>query len=262
MRRWLTLVVGLVFVSTTLDAGPGAGGGNVHTAVLMPDGTVWTAGGNSNWELGDGTTQTRLTRVQVFSGATAIAAGATHTVVAAGGQLFGWGAGSFGQLRDPAVANRSVPTAAPVLTDVAGVAAGGSFTLVRHGSGTVDVCGWNGPNGSGDGSASVQRSSPVAVSGLSDAIAIAAGVDHALAVRASGTVVAWGHDTFGKLGDGTTTTRLTAVAVSGLGNIVAVAPAADSSLALDSSGRVWAWGTGFSAHPTAGRVEAFGRRPC
>jgi alpha-tubulin suppressor-like RCC1 family protein len=90
-----------------------------------------------------------------------------------------------------------------------------------------------------------QRSTPVAVTGLSDITAVAAGVDHALALRANGTVVSWGNNQTGKLGDGSTTTRLTPVAVSGLTNIVAIAAGQVSNAALDNTGHVWAWGEGF-----------------
>ncbi len=213
----------------------------------MPDGTIWTSGRNYNGEIGDGipTTSTRLTRVQVFSGATSLGVGHSHTVVASGGSLYGWGHGSSGQLCDPSAATRAVPTVSPALTDVASVAAGGWFTLARDSTGGVKVCGYNGSYGLGDGSSYVQRATPVAVTGLTDAIAIAAGADHALALRANGSVVAWGNNQFGKLGDGTTTTRLTPVPVVGLTNIVAIAVGHSNSLALDSSGHVWAWGTGY-----------------
>jgi alpha-tubulin suppressor-like RCC1 family protein len=239
-----TALVGLLVLSSSLDAGPGAGGGNFHTALMMPDGTIWTAGWNYNGEIGDGTGTPRLTRVQVFSGATSLAVGSSHNVVASGGSLYGWGHGSSGQLCDPAAASRSVPTISPALTNVASVAAGSGFTLARDSTGGVKVCGYNGLYGLGDGSASVQRATPVAVSGLTDAIAIAAGADHALAIRANGTVVAWGNNQYGKLGDGTTTTRLTPVPVAGLTNIVAIAAGSSHSLALDNVGHVWAWGSG------------------
>jgi alpha-tubulin suppressor-like RCC1 family protein len=132
----------------------------------------------------------------------------------------------------------------PVLADVTKVAAGATFSLALHSDGTVHVFGANGTYGMGDGT-TLQRTTPVLVSGIADAVAIAAGVDHALAVRANGTVVAWGNNQYGKLGDGTTTNRYAPVDVSGLSNIVAVAAAGDSSLALDSAGNVWAWGLGF-----------------
>jgi alpha-tubulin suppressor-like RCC1 family protein len=241
-----TALVGLFLVSASLYAGPGAGGSSIHTALLMPNGTVWTAGGNSNGEIGDGTWGNhRLTRVQVLSGANSIAVGTAHNLAAVGGQLFGWGMGNYGQLGDGVGAGQVVPTVLPSLSGVTQVAAGHVFSLALHADGTVHAFGYNFSDGVGDGTTSL-RSTPVLVIGLSDAVAIAAGANHALAVRANGTVVAWGDNDFGKLGDGTTTTRLTPVAVTGLTNIVAVAAGQESSLALDSAGHVWAWGSNAS----------------
>ena len=49
---------------------------------------------------------------------------------------------------------------------------------------------------------------------------------------ASGTLWAWGDNSDGQLGDGSTTTRLTPVQVSGLGGVTAIAAGLDHSLAL------------------------------
>ena len=121
-----TGLVGILVVSAGLDAGPGAGGGNLNTA-LMPDGTVWTAGATTG--NGMGTAQTRLARVHVLAGANSIAAVAPIIVAAVGGQLFRLGQGTSGSR---AIRRRSGP---PVPTSLAGarpmcrsVAAGGSFT--------------------------------------------------------------------------------------------------------------------------------------
>ena len=52
-----------------------------------------------------------------------------------------------------------------------------------------------------------RSSTPVQVQGLSSVVAIAAGIDHNLAVKSDGTVWAWGRNSYGQLGDGTTTDR-------------------------------------------------------
>ena len=57
----------------------------------------------------------------------------------------------------------------------------------------------------------------MAVSGLSNAVAIAVGFMPHLRLLSDGTARCWGYDDFGQLGDGTSTAyRLTPVAVSGL----------------------------------------------
>ena len=83
---------------------------------------------------------------------------------------------------------------------------------------------------------------PVVISGLDAVIAIAAGGGHSLALRSDGRVYAWGANTFGQLGDGTTADRALAQPVPDLVNVVAIAAGGSHSLALGADGRVWAWG--------------------
>ena len=83
---------------------------------------------------------------------------------------------------------------------------------------------------------------PVQVSGLSGAIAVAAGMQHSLVVKSDGTVWDWGWNHYGQLGNGGTTDASTPVQVSGLSGIIAVAGGGQHSLALRFDGTVWAWG--------------------
>ena len=73
-------------------------------------------------------------------------------------------------------------------------------------------------------------------------VSVAAGNWHSLAVKSDGTVWAWGTNSVGELGDGTTTSCDTPVQVSGLSGVVAVAGGSYHNLALKSDGTVWAWG--------------------
>jgi alpha-tubulin suppressor-like RCC1 family protein len=56
------------------------------------------------------------------------------------------------------------------------------------------------------------------------------------------TVWAWGDNSYGELGDGTTTSRLSPVPVPNLQNIEAVRAGGYHSLALKDDGTVWQWG--------------------
>jgi alpha-tubulin suppressor-like RCC1 family protein len=71
---------------------------------------------------------------------------------------------------------------------------------------------------------------------------VVAGQDHSLLLREDGTVWAWGINTYGQLGDGTTTSRTTPVRVVGLDNVAYLAAGMWHSLALKIDGTVWAWG--------------------
>jgi alpha-tubulin suppressor-like RCC1 family protein len=72
--------------------------------------------------------------------------------------------------------------------------------------------------------------------------AVAAGVEHACAVRADGTVSCWGRNDDGELGDSTHTPRSTAGLVMGVADAKAIAAGARHTCAATTSGAVFCWG--------------------
>ncbi|MCG7209397.1 RCC1 domain-containing protein [Streptomyces arenae] len=84
---------------------------------------------------------------------------------------------------------------------------------------------------------------------LSNARDIAGGGRHALPLLDDQTVVAWGHNNHGRLGNGTHTDSGVPVRVEGLNKVVAIAAGLHHSLALREDGTVWAWG-----HNASGRL--------
>src|SRR5437879_12556996 len=67
---------------------------------------------------------------------------------------------------------------------------------------------------------------------LTNAIAIAAGSSHSLALRSDGTMVGWG-----------STSMALSVILNGLSNVIAIAAGGSNSLALKADGTVSVWGT-------------------
>ena len=101
----------------------------------------------------------------------------------------------------------------------------------------------------GDGT-NVNRSTPVAVSGLTGVAAIAGGSNYSLAVKTDGTVWAWGSNGNGQFGDGTTTQRTVPSAVAGLTGVTSVAAGSATSYFVLSDGTVRA--TGYNEASTYG----------
>jgi alpha-tubulin suppressor-like RCC1 family protein len=93
----------------------------------------------------------------------------------------------------------------------------------------------------GDGTTS-NRSTPVAMSGLSSITVVAAGGFHSLARKSDGSVLTWGLNDNGQLGDNSTTNRSTPVTVSNLNQATGVAGGGWHSLAMRSDGTVRGWG--------------------
>ena len=71
-----------------------------HTAAIRSDGALFTWGFNNRGQLGDGTTTTRSSPVQIGSSSlTAVSAGSEHTLaIRSDGRLFAWGYQSAGRL--------------------------------------------------------------------------------------------------------------------------------------------------------------------
>src|SRR5262249_12401094 len=125
----------------------------------------------------------------------------------------------------------------------------GGHSLALDTAGNVWAWGWNAHGQLGDGT-TTDRDVPVQLTSLSGATASSAGGWFSMALKpvsGNGVVYAWGDNTSGQLGDGTTTSHSTPAQVSGLSgiNVVAIAAGENHALALASNGDVWAWGDNF-----------------
>ena len=220
-----------------------------HSLALKNNGTVWAWGGNGNGQLGDGTTTTRKTPVQVYGlfGVIAVSAGSYHNLaIKNDGTVWAWGNNGSGRLGDGTAITRKTPVQVDVLSGLAyvtAVAAGGEFSLALDSNGSVWAWGDNCKGQLGDGTTTT-RKTPVQASGLVGyyAVGIAAGTGHGLARGGDSSIMAWGDNAKGQLGDGTTTTRKTPVLIAGLSGVTVIAAGGTHSLALDANGSFWAWG--------------------
>ena len=101
----------------------------------------------------------------------------------------------------------------------------------------------------GDGT-TTDRCSPIQIGGVlvgKEIVSISVGYKHSLALDSDRKVYAWGWNSYGKLGDGTTFDRHSPIQVSEGSilegkNIISVSAGYEYSLALDSDGNVYAWG--------------------
>lgn len=246
-----------VFVENLTDVVAVAAGG-FHSLALDSSGRVWAWGDNGIGQLGDGTTTDRSVPVEVeptnLTGVVAIAAGFVHSLaLRSDGTVWAWGNDRQGQLGHEGGAESHVPVQVDDtnLTGVVEIAAGEGHSLAIDANGDAWGWGFNAFGQVGDGTSNNIRSMPVRVddTNLTDVVAIAAGGDagegHSLAIDANGAVWAWGADSQGQLGDGTSSaTGLVPVQVddTNLTGAVAIAAGGWFSLGLDSAGNVWAWG--------------------
>ncbi len=129
--------------------------------------------------------------------------------------------------------------------DVTAIAAGGSHTCALLWGHTVRCWGDNsyGQLGNGSGLPGGYSSTSLAVSGLSNAVAITAGFHHTCALLGDATVKCWGENDVGQLGNGRTTNSSTPVPVGGLNpHFVAIAAGIAHTCAPLSDGTSACWG--------------------
>jgi alpha-tubulin suppressor-like RCC1 family protein len=244
--------------------------GDAFSMALRDDGSVVAWGNNHSGQLGDGnapidhTSPGTVHGLPKGSGVIAIAAGMSQALVLKrDGSVWAWGNGTSGELGDGANDKRSAPTQVIGLgpgSGVVAIASGGSHALALKNDGSVVAWGNNKSGQLGNGRMPTDSSRPVPVKGLgpgSGVIAIAAGESFSVALKKDGTVLAWGRNKVGDLGDGTRIDRSTPVAVKELGprsGVVAVTAGSFHALALKQNGTVVAWGDNSSGQVGDGNV--------
>jgi alpha-tubulin suppressor-like RCC1 family protein len=231
--------------------------GDDWSLALRSDGTVWAWGNNQYNELGaqvPDVSKASDVPVQVagLSGVTQIAAGASfgmavQTTVKLGflrHSLWTWGQNTFGQVGNGQLTDFNSPGGVINPYQVTGIpapatiAAGFEFAMMVGTDGSVWGWGENlgGNLGVGTTGAFMLLSPTQTLNPGSGIIQLAAGNDHVLGLRSDGTVVAWGGNAYGQLGDGTTIGSVIPVQVSGLSGVTQVSAGLDYSLAVHTIG--------------------------
>jgi alpha-tubulin suppressor-like RCC1 family protein len=242
-----------------------AGGGG-HTIAISSTGQVHTWGKNDYGQLGNNTlTQSNIpTNVSSFgslSGQTivAIAGGGYHTIaLSSTGQVHTWGLNSNGALGNNTITSSSIPINTSSFGSLSGqtivtIASGQHHNIALSSSGQVHIWGYN-VYGQLGNNTTTQSNIPINVSSFGSLsvqtiVAIAGGGEHTVALSNTGTLHAWGTNTYGQLGNGTTTQSLVPInniSFSGITNnsvvITAISNGIDFSSALDNTGKLLVWG--------------------
>ena len=229
--------------------------GTAH-ACAVSSGAGYCWGLNGNGQLGNGTktdsnVAVPVTSTGVLSGktVTAISAGFAHTCAIAGGAAYCWGSNADGVLGNGSVIDSSTPVAVTATGALAGktvtaISAGRSNTCAIA-DGAAYCWGYAGFGALGSGT--VDSAMPIAVTGALSgkkvtAISVGTVSETSVCAVADGGAYCWGSNTYGQIGDGTTTAQNAPVAVSlGAQPVTDIAAGGFTTCAV-AGGNAYCWG--------------------
>jgi alpha-tubulin suppressor-like RCC1 family protein len=205
------------------------------SSCALQSGKAYCWGDNTYGEAGNNTTSpaTQLSPVAVYTGG--VLSGVTLTQVHVGddfacglssaGGAYCWGDNNDGQLGNGTTTNSSVPVAVTTSGALSGVTltaiSANRYTVCALSStGTVYCWGADDFGQLGNGGSNTNSSVPVAVTTSGTPMAgativqISTGWEHACALSSAGAVYCWGDNTYGELGNSTTTSSGVPVATA------------------------------------------------
>ncbi|MEK4527885.1 hypothetical protein CXK86_07445 [Paenibacillus sp. BGI2013] len=218
-----------------------------YCVVLTEEGRVWTWGGNYVGQLGIGDSNDRSepTLIPNLEEVIEIASSPTSGTVYAlkrDGSVWGWGSNGNYQLGTNGDKSL-VPTRINIPVKIKHIyqSKGNTFVYGAAIDENNSVWWW------GKDYPSKVKSSvygePVLDQGIKSVKQLALGKDHALALKDDGTVLAWGKNSGGQLGDGTNVERTSPEPVPGLTDIYSIDAGDRMSGAVSDSSDVYIWGS-------------------
>lgn len=181
--------------------------GYTHSLALKRNGTLWSWGTSASGALGNGNATVVFGPVQsgVESNWISIAAGALHSLgIKADGTLWTWGFNTYGGLGDGTTTSRNAPVQVEPGSQWMSVSGGLYHSAGIKADGSLWAWGNNSYGQLGTGTYDAVIATPTQIGGEQAWVAISAGGYHTAGFKSYGTSLAWGRNTSGQLGDGTT----------------------------------------------------------
>ena len=253
-----------------------------HSAVLTSRGRIFTWGNNASGQLGNGTLIHQSVPLEITHRfhlgegefIKRIYLGANHsTAFTSLGRVFTWGNNAFGQLGDGTVVQQTVPmditSRFPLASGEAieAIYLGANHSAAISSTGRIFTWGSNTSGQLGDGTL-IHKSTPIDITNRfgidsDDQVSILSlGTNHSSLLSASGRLFTWGDNGSGRLGDGTTTSKLVPTEISERFNltesekIVNISMGGNHASALTSSGRLFMWGSNTSGQLGDGTITS------
>lgn len=175
------------------------------------------------------------------------------TAVITSSCLFSWGSA----LLNGTSVNRSSPVSITAASAWRDVSAGRYHSIALDRSGAIWTWGCNYAGQLGTCTTLLRSSPGSVVGGFADWCQISAGGAHTAAIRTNGSLWTWGSNYYGRLGDGTVTSRSSPVSVlGGFTNWCQVSAGQSHTAAVRSNGTIWTWGDNGSGRLGNGTYSA------
>ena len=215
-----------------------------HSLAMAADGRVYSWGGNGRGQLGRPAPDPTDSPGVVPGTYLGISAGDHFSLAVDTAQAgWAWGDNDHGQLGIGGTSAQPRPFPVAGGLTFRALSAGAAHALALTTDGLTYAWGRGASGELGRGGDHADRSAPVLVA--TDGItftALAAGAGHSLGLTADGTAYAWGDNTTGQLGDGTTAARDRPTAVATDLRFTEIEAGYRHSLARTAAGAVVAWG--------------------
>ena len=217
--------------------------------VLTSAGTVYAWGRGSRGELGNGGKLSSDAPAQVANLDHVVAlaaASSTAFAVRDDGTVRAWGEENNENLGDGSTTQALSPIVVPGLSGVVGIGTVDDDTWALRADGTVAGWGLQTEDELGDGQTSGSEPTPVTIAELRSTLQLVAGESTEYALQEDGTVLAWGSNGVGEVGNSTVTSPPAPAQVSSIVGVQALGSGNASGYALLGNGTVDAWGVNSS----------------
>ncbi|TCS39780.1 RCC1 domain-containing protein [Reinekea marinisedimentorum] len=224
--------------------------GNNVTCARLNSGQINCWGDNSSGQLGQGAADTfPLSIVDGITDAMAIDTLYSNTcVLKEDGTVACWGENVYGQFLNGTTDKVIAPITLDGFINITEIGVGAFSVCALTESREVKCAGRNIEGQLGDGTNDNATETAVTVSGLNDATSVISGAGYSCAIKADGSLVCWGYNLDGRLGNGTTENSNVPVPVTGLTNVAKVALHFNSCAILEA-GTVYCWGDDYGSTP-------------